>query len=649
MWDNRWLPWYEQVPGVRDEMVIEARDAARAFCIGLPFPQVRVGTGVRGLSRDHLAGAGSMDQWLMSLLDLRLSGRWAGLAAVYLKAVEHKRGEEDPLLEETSRRVLQTMLEPMTEVREGADTHSKLIDAAPGIIVTQSVRIVGRFTFRQLLELYIYLALFGQYLHTDFHHVALPSIEKIHSGVVMFEEIRRRALEVRSVIDSDKVDTLIDWCLSTQEYHQQESPALKNCVAYQQAAIKAALGTAVLRFMANPNTSYPEIEIAESDPLTYAAIVGEWDPPLAAKIVDAAVRIGNQTRNRFMNGNGDGLDLYTFRRIIVCDAAREKFMGDVLAAARLMKRLHPVWDVCDQDKAVGSFDSRGVMALQVASDKGNFEASAAYGSLLCCREWEERRRQCGLVRNLESGIVLICKAVSVGDTAAAADLVNLLLSNPVGPGSAFWQIPHSLVDYSVRCLRNAARQEPSISLFLGYLYSLGARGVPVDGKAAAVSYQSVLESISAGPRYQAYAANNLGVLRVFNRSGLNGSISQSRKAMDYFKMAAASSDSKAESNLAALLCLEGYGSYSQLDLAKETYWKCLETRGCNTPLTVLQTNREAMRVTVFELIVAEHQKQNFCNDLRWEGMPLEQYGTILSAETVPYAPHLQPVDGQNKV
>lgn len=643
MWQHRWLPWYEQVPGVRDEMVIEARDAARYFCIGLPFPHVRIGTGVRGLSRDHLAGAGSMDQWLMSLLDLRLSGRWAGLAAVYLKAVEHERGEEDPLLEETSRRVLQTMLEPLTEVREGADTHSKLVDAAPGIIVTQSVRISGRFTFRQLLELYIYLSMFGQYLHTNFHHSRLPAIEEIYSGVVLFQEIRRRAFEVRSVIESDKVDTLIDWCLSTQEYHHQESPTLKNCISYQQAAIKAALGAAVLRFIANPNSAFPENDVVEGDPLTYAAIVSEWDTPLAAKIVDAAVRIGNQTRTRFMNGNGDGLDLYTFRRIIVCDAARERFTGDVHAAARLMKRLHPVWEEFEKDKLVGSFDSRGAMALQVASDKGNFEASAFYGSLLCCQEWEDRRRQCGMARNLESGVVLFCKAVSVCDTGAAADLVNLLITN-TGTATGYWLIPQSLVDYGLRCLRTAARQDASMGLFLGYLYSLGTKGVPIDSKAAASAYQCVLESIQAGPRYQAYAANNLGVLRVFNCPAINGAVPPSKKALDYFKIAAAASDPKAESNLAALLCLDSFGSYEQLNLAKKEYWKFLRKRGCNMPLIVLQKDRESRQVTVYELIVAVHEQERFCNDLRWEGMQLERYGTILSADTLPYSPYHAPTE-----
>lgn len=649
MWTCRWLPWYEQVPGVRDEMVIEARDAARSFCVGLPFPHVRVGAGVRGLSRDHLAGAGSMDQWLVSLLDLRLSRRWAGLAAVYLRAVEDERGEEDMLLEETSRRVLQTMLEPLTEVRDGLDpAHSKLIDAAPGIIVTQSVRISGRFTFRQLLELYIHLSMFGRYLHSNFHHCALPSIDEIHSGVVLFEEIRRRAFEVRAVTDSDKLDTLMRWCLSTQEYHSPDSPALKSCVAYQQAAIRAALGSAMLRFKANPGAPFPESDVAESDPLTYAAVVAEWDPPLAAKIIDAAVRIGKPTRSRFMSGHGEGIDLYTYRRLVVCSATRERFLGDSQAAARLMKRFYAVWEVCEQDKGVGGFDRRGVIHLQAAADKGNFEAYSAYGMLLCSPEWEEHREQCGLARDVESGIVLICKAVAVCDTGAARDLIHLLVSNPSPHNTDGWHIPQPLVDYAVRCLREAAREEPALRLFLGYLYSQGATGIPIDYNASAVAYQCVLESVSAGPRYQAHAANNLGVLRVFNPSSVNGGASRRGEALDYIKIAAAASDARAESNLAALLCLEGRDSYPQLEMAKQTYWNCLETRGSGSPLTVLQFNRDPMQVTVFDVIVAEQKQRSFCNDLSWEGMPLEQYGTILSAETRAYSPRIAPIENLGK-
>lgn len=648
MWDNRWLPWYEQVPGVRDEMVIRAREAALAFCKGLPFPQVHIGTGVRGLARDHLAGAGSMDEWLLTLLEPSLSERWSRLSEVYETAVRDERGEEDFLLEETSRRVLQTVLEPLTEVRETLDAaHSKLVDAAPGIIVTQSVLITGRFTFRQLLELYIHLAMFGQYLHTTFNGRALPSIDEIHSGVVLYEEIRRRVWEVRSVVHSNKVETLLQWCLATQELHNG-MPALDRRVSYQQVAVKAAFGSAIMRHAANPSASFPETEIAQSDPLTYAAVVAEWDPLLAAKIIDAAVRIGKATRDKFVNGQGDGLDLYTYRRVIVCDAARERFGGDSHSAARIMARLHPVWEVCEQDKVYGTFDRRGAMALQVAAEKGNFEASAVYGVFLCSLDWAERRRDCGVEEDMDSGIGFICKSVSVGDTAAAADLLHLLLSNPTRVGEDVWEISPQLVWHSLQSLKEAVREEPSMRLYLGYLHSLGAKNIPVDCRAAAKAYQCVMESVTASPRDQAYAANNLGVLRLLNAPGVSSALPETGKAYEYIRAAASAADPKAESNMGALLCLESRESYQQLERARTTYWQCLSHRDTNRPITVIQANRETSEVTVFEVLLAQQHRERFCQDLRGEGMLIEQYGTILYTETLPYVLRISPVESQSK-
>lgn len=645
MWDKRWLPWYEQVPGVRDEMVIQAREAALQFCKDLPFPHVRIGAGVRGLSRDHLAGAGSMDEWLITLLEPAFSNRWARLAEVYEIAVRDERGEEDALLEETSRRVLQTVLEPLIEVRDGMDTaHSKLVDAAPGIVVTQSVRLSGRFTFRQLLELYIHLTMLGEYLQTSFHQRELPSVDEIHTGVALYEEIRKRALEVRSVIDFDNIDTFMDWCLATQEQYAT-TPSMQRLLSYQQTAVKAVLGSAIVRYTANPNAPFPDADIAQSDPLTYAATVGEWDPSLAAKIIDAAVRIGDETRSRFNSGSNYGLDLYSYRRVIVCDAARERFRGDISAAARMMRQLHPVWEVCEQDKEVGAVDAKGIVSLRMAAENGNFEACALYGVILCSLEWFEKRQQVNIPTSMETGIEYICRAILMGDTGGAIDLVHLLRCNPSQQRDRVWHIPHQLVTHSVQCLKNAAREEPCLQLFVGYLNSVGAKHVPVDCKAAARAYQIVLDSSSPSPRYQAYAANNLGVLQILNAPGVNRAVTDNAKAISYVKAAATALEAKAESNLGALLCLESRSAAEVLESAKQTYWRHLESRGCSSPVAVLQTSSDAREVTVFEMLIASQYQESFCRDLRSEGMPLERYGTVLNRETLPYSPITPPADG----
>lgn len=638
MWDNRWLPWYEQVPGVRDEMVIQAREAALEFCKNLPFAHVHVRPGVRGLSRDHLAGAGSMDEWLVTLLEPSLRNRWATLAEVYEVAVRDERGEEDALMEETSRRVLQTVLEPLIEYRDGMEaSDSKLVDAAPGIVVTQSVRIAGRFTFRQLLELYIHLTMFGEYLQTSLNQHGLPSVEEIHTGVVLYEEIRRRALEVRSVIDSKNVDTFVSWCLATQEQYAQ-MPSVESQLSYQQTAVKAALGSAIVRYAANPNALFPDIDIAQSDPLTYAATVAEWDPSLAAKIIDAAVRIGNDMRLRFKRGSNGGLDLYSYRRVVVCDAARERFRGDKLAAARMMRRLHPVWEVCEQDKEVGVIDAKGIMSLHMAAENDNFEACALYGVILCSLEWAEKRQQICIQTSIAAGIEYICKAISMGDAGGAVDLVHLLKCNSSQQRDHAWNIPHELVLRSVQRLKYAAQDEPCLQLFVGYLYSVGAAYVPVDCKAAARAYQIVLDSSLSCSSYQAYAANNLGVLQILNAPEVNRTASNNARAINYVKAAASVLETKAGSNLGALLCLESRNSKEILESAKQTYRRHLESKGCSSPVAVLQTSSEAKEVTVFEMSISPQHQESFCRDLRSEGMPLERYGEILNRETLPYTP-----------
>lgn len=640
MWNQRWLPWYEQVPGVRDEMVIHAREAALSFCEGLPFPKVRIGTGVRGLSRDHLAGAGSMDEWLITLLDSRLVRRWGRLSAVYEMAMRDERGEEDALLEETSRRVLQTVLEPLIEVRDGSDTaQSKLVDAAPGIVVTQSVRIPGRFTFRQLLELYIHLSMFGQCLQTRFLQQSLPSVEEIRSGVVLYEEIKSRALELRGMIDSDKMDLLMDWCLATQEVHVPLHNA-KNSLAYQHAAVKAALGSAMVRYSANPrlagpksgnpNFPCPDMDDVTRDPLSCAATVAEWDPELGAKIIDAAVRIDSGTKEGFLKGNLEGIDLYCYRRMIVCENAKQRFGNDIFAAARLMTRLFPVWNVCEKDKGIGRITSKGLITLQSAADRGNFEACAIYGVILGSCEWYRKRRELGLQTNVETGISYIWKAVSMGDFGAAIDLVQLLKSTPRAEGEKAWNIPRHLVQHSLQCLKDAAREEPSLQLVIGYLHATGTPYIPVDYKISARSYQAVLESNCSSTMIQACAANNIGVLQSLN---LTGGPANTMRAIDYVKSAATAQNRVAKSNLGALLCLESANSHQILESARQTYWKYFEATNCSSPVTVVQRNSRANETNVFEMIIDSREKGRFCRDLRPDGMHLETYGTILRSES----------------
>lgn len=640
MRENRWLPWYEEVPGVRNEMVIRAREAATAFCVGLPFPRVDAGTGVRGLSRDHLAGAGSMDEWLLTLLNPALNTRWAGLAETYNIALRDGQGEENALLEETARRVVEKVLEPITEDHEDLDAvQSKIVDAAPGIVVTQAVRSDGRFTFRQLLELFITMSSFAQYVRQTYYNRDLPSLKEIHSGVAMFEEITERVADVRSVIDLTKLEQLMEWCLSAGD-HQQSLDGVRfyscgtdpGCKRYQRRAIGSALGHVVIRFATVPfprsflgRSSDP----ADSDPLSYAAVVAEWDPALAAKIIDASVRIGQAARTKFANDMGDGLDLYTYRRMVVCDAARERCAGDLSAAGEIMAKLHPVWDSCEQDKLLGTFDERGAMALWTAVERGNFEAASFYGLLLCSEAWAERRQAANVMRDVSSGIRYLSRALEMGDAAAAVDLVNLLIP------SSSERMPPLMIDLAFNTLKDAAQRAPAVSLVVGYLYSLGAPGIPADCVAAARAYERVLETGETSTRCRAFAANNLAVLLTVGDTAV---MKDGAKAREYFTMAAMAGDAKAKSNLAAALSHGALGTGIDVAAARQMYREFFAETDCDTPITVVQKNDRDRTLLVYELQVHKGKQEPFCAALAPTGMDLQLYGTIVRHETVPAVP-----------
>ena len=647
MWNKRWLPWYEHIPGVRDEMILRAREAALAFCQGMPSPELRLREGVRGLSRDHIAGTSSMNDWLFTLFDRSYAPKWERLVDVYTTAVADDRGEEDALLEETSRRVVETILSPLTEHKEGMDfAHSRLIDATPSIVVTQSVRVPGRFTFRQLLDLHIHVTTFTRFLHSSFHGTSLPTFADIHSGVLQFEQVRCRMLGLRLTIDSEKADEFYDWVLSIPDSHPPNTHATavahSSCVNYQKAAIKAALGSACMSFARPLKEPAPEPDIPDNDPLMYAAVIAQWDTKLAASIVDAAVRIDRKERERFRSGNGNGLDLYTHRRILVCDAAREAYNGDVKAAARIMARLHPVWDECEADKCIGEFDERGALSLKSSVDRGNFEAAATFGILLCSDDWEERRKGCHIPRDLEAGIVFMSRAVSMGDTAAAADLVHILRAFST-ENSQGGKIPTRVGDYVIECLQIAAREEPSMGLFLGYLYSLGAAGIPVDCDAAIKSYQMVLQCKTSTMAYQACAANNIGALKALNfgTESENGKGEEDKQTQDYLKAAAIAGNKKAESNLAAIVAQGCDKNERDLRLATDLYGQCFQSSDGKSPVTVIQKDTSGNQMTIFEMLVESERQELFCKELRAEGMAVERYGKVLVRETLPCSTPMQ--------
>ncbi len=96
---------------------------------------------------------------------------------------------------------------------------------------------------------------------------------------------------------------------------------------------------------------------------------------MAAKIINAEIHITPDLRMGYETGAGPGVSLYMYRRILVCDAVRNRINGDSMAAGAILAKLQPVWDVVESDKQVGSITWQRLEFMRMAVGRGNVEAA----------------------------------------------------------------------------------------------------------------------------------------------------------------------------------------------------------------------------------------------------------------------------------
>lgn len=635
-----WLPWYEEVPSVRSPIVIKVRESASEFCRDLPYPRMDVAPGGRGLSRDHLASSDGLDRWLISLLDPANHSRWEALRCTHAHAEGYE--EEDAVLEELSRRVVEKALERVLEHGAHLDNaQSKLVDAIPGIVDAQSYSSSDRLTFRQFLELYIYLHSFRTYLVSTFYRQGLPSLKDIHDGVTLFWEIADRMSDLRSLVHPVQQERIMSWMIRTvsrtdglNRVGQTIAKQNDECLRYERAAIGAILGRVFIRFNKRP-WHFRERGlrgVSSSDPLTYAAVIAEWDPALASKIIDASIRIGDNVRAKFASGHGEGLDLYIYRRIIVCDAAIERCAGDLKAAGDIVAKLYPVWDTFEDDKAIGTLDRRGVDFITSAiAERGNFEAQTFYGLLLSSVAWAEQRHHCHLEENIELGMRLVVQAFQKGDVAAALDLVNLIQTMPTHLQK---QKCRRLVQEAMVALQAGAKSSAVVSLLLGYIYSTGAPGVGMDTVAASEAYERVLEMDDVTASLRAHAANNLAVLCVVKESC---TVQESVRAVHYLRLASEAGNWKAKTNLAAMYSKGVLGLERDAVASRELYRDFFAWTEGSQPACVFRKKVNEDTMCVAEVLVDRSRQQRFCESIEDSSVPLQSFGQVLRREDVPFA------------
>lgn len=638
MQSKKWLPWYEEVPSLSNLVVIKVRDAVNRFFEGLPLPRMDMQSGVRGFVRSTLMSTSGMDAWLLTLLESKYLNKWEDLTSSY-SALSNVAGGEEPLLEEISRRVVGTALEPLLEHSDKLDqAQTTLAGIVPDILMKQSSRHPGLLTFRMLLELYIYLSWFRTRLVELFYTKEVPSCDKIHMAVVLFGQLVDRIAEIRCMLRPEQNMVLMQWSMASIEKPVVHPPFASSspleCMQYKKTAIGAVLGRVFIRFNVHA-PSFSELNLHNSgaswDPLVYAAVIAEWDPTLAANIIDAAMHITEDLRAQYKAGKGHGVDLYMYRRILVCDAAKDRYGGDPKLAGTILAKLHPVWDVCDRDKSLGTITHKGMDFMRTAVERGNFEAATFYGLLISSPGWANVRKFLGIDQAVEEGIRLILQALENGDYSASIDLANIITSAL----ASRHRIPYSkdLIEKIINAMREASNCSPLAALFLGYIFSVGGCGIAPDCDFARNCYEKVLSFPDVTAATRAHAINNLAILITIGRK----SIPNDSTAPEYLVMASVAGNIKAKTNLAAMYCYGVSGIRQDLSAAESVYRDYFSSTKGLKPVCVMQKSTDPSMVHISQVLVDPARQEMFAKAVGSGSTHLvpQAFGEVLCTEVLP--------------
>ena len=245
---------------------------------------------------------------------------------------------------------------------------------------------------------------------------------------------------------------------------------------------------------------------------------------------------------------------------------RTRTNGDWKVAGAILAKLHPVWDVVDGDKQVGSITLQGLDFLGDATRRGNFEAATFYGLLVSSSAWSETRKSLGLKDCIEDGIRCTLDSVGIGDFSASIHLANIITSTQ----SERLEPPYSkaLVKSIINTMHEAADYSPMMSLHLGYIYAIGGCEIPADFRVAMLYYEKVLAFSDVPAATRAHAINNLAILIMIG--GENG-IQNSSRAAEYLSVASVADNLKSKTNLAAMRCFGVPGINQNLSEAESMY------------------------------------------------------------------------------
>ncbi len=640
MQTRKWLPWYYEAPGFRNGVVTRAREAASTFCVDIP-PLQLLFNDVHGLFRHKVVALTALNAWLVSLLNIRYLNKWEMLTAIFKELRESATGQEEQeqILEELSRKVVDIAIEhPMQHSDKVDQGQILLAKIVPEISNRQSVRSPGRLTFRMVLELHIYLTAFRSLLTELFYLRDLPGPGTIHKAVMLFGQLADRISEIRCMVRPEHSIVLMHWIMklienSTAAPQNVVNSVPQECLMYKKGAIGAILGRVFVKLKVHWRPFEFEMNNQlRSDPLVYASVIAEWDPLLAAKIINAEIQITPELRRRYETGAGHGVSLYMYRRIIVCDTIWNRTNGDWKVAGAILAKLHPVWDVVDGDKKVGSITSQGLEFMRTAVGRGNVEAATFYGLLVSSSGWSEVRKSLGIEESTENGIRLILQALENGDFSASIDLANIITSvQAVRPTRPYSKV---LVTAIISMMRKMAHFSPIVSLHLGYVYAIGGYDVPADFTAAIQYYKKVLKFSDVTAATRAHAINNMAILITI---GPKYAVPNGSKAAEYLTVASLAGNLKSKTNLAAMRCFGVSGIKQNLSSAEAMYRDYFTHTKGQKPVCLMQKSNDPNLVHISQVLVDPRRQEKFLKAIGQGCAPLlpEDFGEVLYSETMP--------------
>lgn len=528
-----WPRWYQELPTAPTGANNCLFRAAQAFCRRVPLTL----PAKRRLSLNRFVA-----KWLSASLAPNVWQHWAELAndCNYALAAGSSTASADKELRENLCRIIVTTL--LNNATSASIDPADVEQIASAEIAYAETRL----TVRRIVDMALGLEHFTSFVVVSHFTQATDSV---CWGAMCFESLVQQLSGTRDVLvmGPGRELAMVQWsarCLAIARYYRDAIQGPSDLREDVERAVHCAFAeaswvqsTRALRFMVQPPppprrqqslpprspqspgsgrfvksdaraASPPSVRPTEtpqtpvlwlttldtSDPLILAALIVQWDPQRALKLLDEAIWLGPEELNSIRMGK-EGLTLWDSRRIAVCRALSCRMNPQ--QTALIMQRLHIIFDLKHLHVG-GNFSEETVRLLEAATWEGNFCAQTTHGLLLAGESeyWEVARRWADCEKSTAEGIKKLYTSVVAGDLEAAIALSHLWAQGGVEGNEVFDGISmdevHAVFKIAV------TTQNANAVLNLGVMWRYGAPcltpSVPIAIDAFLIALQGGLSS-----------------------------------------------------------------------------------------------------------------------------------------------------------